>query len=271
MARCRSCRVVYVEVLLLHSDPTPMTSSATEDKLRRLRVHCLTHASFEGPGAIEEWAIQRGHEFRVFRLFETEALPRIGHFDLLVVMGGPMSVHDETEYHWLRDEKKLLVQCLQQGVFVLEICLGSRLLAECLGSSVRRHSHREIGWFPVWITAGADSVMHELPGELTVFHWHGETYDLPPGTVLRVTSEGCPVQAFEHPTALGLQFHLEVRRSGVDLLLAHCGHELGNGPFEQKPSMILRLERTHSQAVNSSLNGLLDRIWSRIAANRKSE
>lgn len=241
-----------------------------QDKLQRLRVQCLTHVPFEGPGAIEDWARERGHEFRVVRLFENEPLPRIGDFDLLVVMGGPMSVHDEAEHCWLLDEKELLVQCLRQGVFVLGICLGSQLLAECLGSPVRRHSHREIGWFPVRITADVASVMHGLLGELMVFHWHGETYDLPPGTLLRATSQGCPVQAFEHPTALGLQFHLEVRRNGVELLLAHCGHELGNGPFEQESSTILKLERAHSEAAKHSLNELLDGIWSRICANRKS-
>lgn len=103
-----------------------------------------------------------------------------------------------------------------------------------------------------------------------MFHWHGETYDLPSGTVLRATSEGCPVQAFEHPAALGLQFHLEVRRNGVELLLAHCGHELGNGPFEQESSTILKLERAHGEAAKRSLSGLLDGIVNRIAANRKS-
>lgn len=235
---------------------------------QKLRIRCLMHVPFEGPGAIEQWGQQRGHDFRAIRLFAGEPLPEVDQTDLLVVMGGPMSAHDEAEYSWLLPVKALIARCLERKVFVLGICLGSQLLAGSLGAVVRRHTHREIGWYPVTIRSDANSVMSALPAELMTFHWHGETYDVPPGALLRASSEGCAVQAFEHPAALGLQFHLEVDRSGVEQLLAHCGEEIGSGPFEQQPSSLLAMEQVHGDNARQALFLLLEQIHRKVTFSR---
>lgn len=236
-----------------------------------LRVWCLTHVPFEGPEVIKDWALERGHEFQVARLWAGSPLPPASGIDLLVIMGGPMSVHDESEFAWLQAEKALVRECLEQGRFVLGVCLGSQILAECLGAAVRRNAHKEIGWFPIQITASGGSLFEGLPDSLMAFHWHGETYDLPPGTALRAASAGCAVQAFEHRHALGLQFHLEVKLEGVTQLLAHCAGEIGNGPYEQAPTRIQDGHQAHGEAARRVMLQLLDRMAAHVTGGSVSD
>ncbi|MCC6292934.1 MAG: amidotransferase [Bryobacterales bacterium] len=232
-----------------------------------LRIHCLMHVPFEGPGAIAEWARDRGHAFTAVRLFQGEPQPRPDQFDLLVVMGGPMSVHDEAEFPWLPGEKALIASALRQETFVLGVCLGSQLIAEALGATVRKNACKEIGWFPIRAGGGADTLFGGLPEEMTVLHWHGETYDLPEGARLLASSEGCAVQAFEHRCALGLQFHFEIQRAGLEALLENCAHEIGAGPYEQEPRTILSGEFTHGGEARRILFELLDRIERRLVSS----
>jgi GMP synthase-like glutamine amidotransferase len=206
-----------------------------------MKVCCLQHASFEGPGNIAAWAARRGHDFRIVRLYLDESLPSVQDLDLLVVMGGPMSVHDEAAYPWLVPEKKLIARCLATGKFTLGVCLGSQLLAEVLGARVYRNRCKEIGWLPVERRSGVcqTHLFRTLPRQFTPFHWHGETYDLPAGTAHLASSEGCPIQAFEHAYGLGLQFHLEVTSDGVSDLVHECSNDIGSGPYEQTSAQIL--------------------------------
>jgi GMP synthase (glutamine-hydrolysing) len=232
-----------------------------------MRIACTQHVPFEGPGNIAAWAAGRGHDFRIVRLCDGDKLPGIESFDLLVVMGGPMSVHDEGEYEWLRPEKALVAECLKKKKFVLGICLGSQLLAEVLGTTVYRNPVKEIGWFPVRFQPEelGSFCIFGLPGALNVLHWHGETYNLPPGCIHLAKSEGCAVQAFEHPFALGLQFHLEATADGLSELISHCGNEIGNGPYEQPPDTILAGESVHGGPAKAALYAVLDNIERRVA------
>lgn len=233
-------------------------------------VACLQHVSFEGPGNIAQWAATRGHSLNVIHLSEGRTLPRTDEFDMLVVMGGPMSIHEEADYGWLVPEKRLIAQSLDQKKFVLGVCLGSQLLADSFGSRVYRNRVREIGWFPIRLRPeGSQSPSFAgMPDRMDVLHWHGETYDLPPGCVHLAESEGCLVQAFEHPFALGLQFHLEATPEGLRELIRNCGHEIGLGSFEQSPEGMVADESLHREVTHSALFGILDRIERRIGSDR---
>lgn len=245
-------------------NPDQEATKMSKQPGRRLRLNFLLHVPFEGPEAISDWVAERGHELKLTKTYEGDPMPSPTDFDLLVVMGGPMSVHDEAAHLWLRPEKELVAGCLAAGRYVLGICLGSQILAECLGSRVRRNEWKEIGWLPVETFPEEDSVLAGLPAELTVFHWHGETYDLPPGSVLRARSEGCEVQAFELPHAVGLQFHLEVTGGGVENLISCCGEEVGIGPYEQPADTMREGERVHGDQARRNLFLLLDRIAQRV-------
>lgn len=230
-----------------------------------MNVCCLQHAPFEGPGNIAAWADVRDHTLTIVRPYLDERLPSPQDFDLLVVMGGPMSVHDESAHPWLILEKKLISHCLAAGKFTLGVCLGSQLLAEVLGARVYRNRFKEIGWLPLMQCPEEHSchLLRACPREFTAFHWHGETYDLPPGTTHLARSEGCSVQAFEHPYALGLQFHLEVTPDGVSGLVRECSSDIGSGPYEQTPIQILT-RTDHYAAGESLLAQILDGIEARI-------
>ncbi len=120
-----------------------------------MRIHSLQHVPFEGLGSIEAWARDRGHSLTVTRFWAGDALPPPGALDWLIVMGGPMSVHDEAERSWLKAEKRFLRAALDAGKRVLGICLGAQLLAEAMGARIARARAKEIGWFPVTLTPEA--------------------------------------------------------------------------------------------------------------------
>jgi GMP synthase (glutamine-hydrolysing) len=230
-----------------------------------MNVCCLEHASFEGPGSIVAWADERGHDVRTVRLYRDEPLPSVEEVDLLVVMGGPMSVRDEAAYPWLMAERRLIARCLAGGHFVFGVCLGSQLLAESLGARVYRNRFKEVGWLPLKQVSPHSSshLLGQLPREFTAFHWHGETYDLPSGTTHVARSEGCSIQAFEHPYALGLQFHLEITPDGIACLIRECASEIGSGPYEQTRDQMLAGTdqcRANSELLARILNGIEAKI-----------
>lgn len=191
----------------------------------------MQHAPHEGPAAIAAWAGRRGHSLEVTRLDRGEPLPTVEEFEMLVLLGGPMSVNDEASYPWLAEEKLLIGETIQTDRRILGICLGSQLIASALGRRVYPARALEIGWFPVRLSAQAarSRTFAGLPPSFTPFHWHGETFDLPKGAIHLAESDLCPNQAFEiefdggpsrgGALALALQFHLEATDESVREML----------------------------------------------------
>jgi GMP synthase-like glutamine amidotransferase len=189
-----------------------------------MKLHWLQHVPFEGLGIIEEWADARGAEISCTCLFENELLPAMDAFDGLVVMGGPMNIHDHDTHPWLVAEKKFIRQAIDAGKPVLGICLGAQLIADVLGAKVYPGLQKEIGWFPIQRTADAAKW---LPETLPVFHWHGDTFDLPGGAVCLASSAGCKNQGFIiNDCVVGLQFHMEMTEASVEALIENCSDEL---------------------------------------------
>ena len=189
-----------------------------------MRIHWLQHVPFEGVGSIAAWALGRGFPLTGSRLFAGDLLPPLTAFDLLVVMGGPMSANDEMVHAWLNAEKRFIDQAIKAGKSVLGICLGAQLIASAAGARVYPNDHKEIGWFPVERTARASetAVGRILAQRTEVFHWHGETFDLPRGAVHLARSEGCLHQAFALGNRIvGLQYHLETTPASARALIAH--------------------------------------------------
>lgn len=228
-----------------------------------MRLHVLQHVPFEGLGHIDSWIRRRGHRLTLSRLYEGAKLPDPEAFDRLVILGGPMNIHEEAAYPWLVEEKALIRAALAAGKSAVGICLGAQLLADGLGSRVYAGSHREIGWFPVRLTAAGQrtALTEGLPAVTTVFHWHGDTFDLPPGAVHLFESEACANQAFLLDNRiLGLQFHLESTPEAVQQLLTHCRDELIPGPFIQGVAQIADTVPERFARINNLLETLLDRL-----------
>ena len=137
-----------------------------------MRIHIFQHVPFEGPGCITDWANTHHHNLTFTRWYEQSDQPDMAEVDFLIIMGGPMSVHDETVHPWLKVEKQCILQAIQAGKRVLGICLGAQLIATALGAKVYPNTQKEIGWFPVAYATALlpPSLAVELPEAQTVFH-----------------------------------------------------------------------------------------------------
>ena len=207
-----------------------------------MRVHYLQHVSFEDAADIAVWAQQRGHIVTVTRLYEDEPLPDIASVGLLAVMGGPMNVYQYRDHPWLRREKAYIRHAIDADIAVIGVCLGAQLIADVLGARVVQNPQIEIGWHTVHLTPEACEALtfRHMPTEFTAFHWHGDTFDIPPGAARLAASEACPNQAFEYGgRVLGLQFHLEYSADSINRMLVHCAGELTDAPFIQSREQIV--------------------------------
>jgi GMP synthase (glutamine-hydrolysing) len=178
-----------------------------------VRALVLQHIACEPPGAYEDVLVENDVELTRIELDAGDPLPDWRKFDVIVAMGGPMSVNDEHELSWLRGEKQAIAAAVRAGVPFFGACLGAQLLASALGSRVYAGPRPEIGLLPVRLTpaASSDPVFAGLPRELPTLQWHGDTFDLPPGATLLASSPAYPHQAFRcGARAYGVQFHLEV-------------------------------------------------------------
>lgn len=224
-----------------------------------MRVRILQHVAFEGPAALAPALHAAGHSIALTRLWAGEPLPGLADFDWLVVLGGPMSVHDEAQHAWLAPEKGLVREAVAGGRRVLGICLGAQLIADALGAPVTPNREREIGWFPVERAPGAEASPfgRALPARFPAFHWHGETFALPPGAVRLASSAACAEQGFAlGDRVLGLQLHVETTREAAEALVAHCADELVPGPWVQDAAAILAPDAPFAEA-QQVLRGLL--------------
>lgn len=190
-----------------------------------MRAVCLQHVPFEGPGAFATALTDRGMSLDRY-LVPQDGLPKDAG-DLLIVMGGPMSVNDSNQ--WIAEETAFIRSVLLSGTPVIGVCLGSQFMAKALGATVRPGKALEIGMTPVRLAPEAkqDPVFATLPNSFDVFEWHGEIFDLPQGCVPLAGSTIAPLQAFRYGTqAYGLLFHLEMEQAGINALCRECASDL---------------------------------------------
>ena len=226
-------------------------------------IRTFEHVPFEGPANIEDWAAKRGHTLARTLIHAGDALPESPDFDLLVVMGGPMSVHDELQFPWLRKEKECVKLAVARGRSVLGVCLGAQMLSEALGGCVSQGRQREIGWHPVRLTpwAAANPAFAGLPTEFTAFHWHGETFSIPRGANLLAESDACAHQAFAVGGKLvGVQFHFETTKESMEALIANCAEELTPGEYVQSAERMRAGACEHLAALEPMLFRVLDNM-----------
>lgn len=225
-----------------------------------MKILILQHVPFEGPAVILEWAHNHGIELEIHCFATNNEAPNIASFDGFIIMGGPMSVNDDIA--WLSLEKTLLSQILQIGAPVFGICLGAQLIADCLGAVVRKHSCREIGWFPIQKIASSHPLLQRFPDEFVALHWHGDTFDIPKTATHLFESSACSNQGFVvGENIVGLQFHLEFNRDTALRVGDACADELSEGgPWVQSIDQIIADEDRFTTA-NSYAFQLLDALF----------
>ena len=201
-----------------------------------MRVVVFRHVPFEHLGLIAPALESRGIPFEYADLFRESAdMPHVEDADGFIFMGGPMSANDDLPY--VRRELSLIQRAASVGKPVLGICLGAQLIAKALGARVYRNPTKEIGWYPIFWTGAAagDTLLAGLSGGDTVFHWHGETFDLPAGAEWLASSEACRHQAFRWGSNIhGFQFHLEVT---PELIADWVAQDLNSGDVRELDSL----------------------------------
>lgn len=224
-----------------------------------MNAHYLQHVSFEGLGSIEPWLETAGYKITKTQFFKSANLPEPDQIDLLIVMGGPMSVNDEDAFPWLAREKRFIHDIIKSGKSVLGVCLGAQLIASALGARVYRNTVKEIGWFPIQGIPSTDQTTFNFPPSTEVFHWHGDTFDLPSGAIRLARSQGCENQAFQFGrSVIGLQFHLETTPESAQEIVKHCRKELVSSEYIQTESEILGA----APEKYESINDLMDKVLS---------
>ena len=177
-----------------------------------MRVIVFRHVAFEHlglvAGALARFAIEP-----VYVDLPQDPVAEVSLADAagVIFMGGPMSVNDGDA--WLHRELQFAAQAIADRKPTLGICLGAQLIAKALGARVYSNATKEIGWFPLQFTpaCAADPLFTGIGPRETLFQWHGETFDLPPGAELLASTEACRNQAFRvRDHVYALQFHLEV-------------------------------------------------------------
>jgi GMP synthase (glutamine-hydrolysing) len=184
----------------------------------------LRHVAFEDLDSLEGILGEAGYRIRYLEAGQDPVTDLLVKADLLIVLGGPISVNDDNDYPFLRNTCDALRQRLEQSRPTLGICLGAQLIARALGCRVYS-STKEIGWSPLTLTAaGENSCLRHLR-DVPILHWHGETFELPDGATHLATTPVCSNQAFSiDDTILGLQFHIEVTAAGLERW--YIGHTL---------------------------------------------
>ena len=181
----------------------------------------------EGPGTIEDFLRKEDFSFKVVELSSGEVPPSLEDFNSLVIMGGPMGVYDIGQYPHLRIESRIIREAINRDMKVLGICLGAQMIAYCLGSDVYKGPEEEIGWQHIELAGDGirDPFMKKLAihpsvgdfwRKFKVFHWHGDTFEIPIGAMLLASSELYKNQAFRYKNNVyGFQFHIEVTKKMI--------------------------------------------------------
>ena len=225
-----------------------------------MNLHYFQHVPFEGPGRIENWASANKHALTSTNWYLDERPPLHSDIDWLIIMGGPMSIHDTAEYPWLRAEKDYILQAVRERKTVLGICLGAQLIADVLGGNITANKFREIGWFPVARAPDLQNrrLCDSIPEEMEAFHWHGETFTLPPGSERIAGTPACRNQGFVFKDrVIALQFHLEVSIESAAELIKNCHDEIKEEKFIQ-PAEEMLSNPERFQRSNRNMDAILD-------------
>lgn len=220
----------------------------------KLNIHYYQHVNYEGLAAIQKWCDENGHNLTRTNFKNDEPIPNPDFYDALIVLGGPMSVHDEVKYPWLIREKRSIDRALNDGKKVLGICLGAQLLAESLGGKVTKSSNVEIGWHKVYLNNESNNSKHfiDFPKEFYSFHWHGEEFQLPNNCTNIAYSDACANQIFTYgDLAVGFQCHPEQNEYSIGRMIDRAGGSLKPEKFVNSREDIIK--NIHYAKMNNDL------------------
>ena len=178
-----------------------------------LKVLIIQNCATEDAGLYEQYLIDRQINYKVLHPYLGSRFPAVRSYDAFLIGGTPISAYEFQRHSFLRREWRYLKKILQSNKPLLGICFGGQFLARQLGATVCKNPVMEIGGYEVELTSHGrnDPLLNGLPRRFPVFHWHGDTFDIPDRARLLVQGKDCRNQLFRHKNAVAVQFHLEVR------------------------------------------------------------
>ena len=225
-----------------------------------MNILCITHADFETPGVIEQWASDNNYNFKIERPYKGEQLSDVSHFDFLIIMGGPQSPLKISEAPYLLSEIDLIKAAISKNKKVLGFCLGAQLIGEALGAKTVHSPEKEIGVYSITLTAeGAnDPLLNDLPNTFPVIHWHNDMPGITEGSVVLASSLGCPHQIVRYKrNVYGFQCHLEITIDGIKTMIRAVPEDLKPSKFTQPEKDLLK---QNYLSINNLMITLLDRF-----------
>ncbi len=193
----------------------------------------IRHVNFEDCGSLADVLAQRDFTLRYIDVGRDSLADLDANSpDILVGLGGPVSVYDPDRYPWIREELAVFERFLALNKPILGVCLGAQMLARALGTRVYPGPVKELGWKPLSLTpAGRSSAVAPLDGALTsMLHWHGDTFDLPSGADLLASTPEVTNQVFQWRQAIGFQCHPEIQAGTFESWLIGHACEIDSTP-----------------------------------------
>ncbi|MBZ0093675.1 MAG: type 1 glutamine amidotransferase [Sulfuricellaceae bacterium] len=228
-------------------------------------IAIFRHLAYEGPGYFATFLERRSIPWQLVKIDENETLPADpGAYSGLVFMGGPMSVNDDLP--WIPRSLALIRQAVEQDIPLLGHCLGGQLIAKALGAAVERNPVKEIGWGQVAV-ADTPTARSWFGGirEFESFHWHGETFSLPPQAELILSNPYCAHQAYALGKHLGMQCHVEMTVAMVREWTEKGRDEISAARASPAVQSAAQIEQNLAQRV-ATLNAVADTLYTRWIA-----
>lgn len=180
--------------------------------------------------------------------------------DFLIIMGGPQSPLKIDESPYLADEIKLIAKAIAQNKKVLGFCLGAQLIGEALGTSTARSPEKEVGVFPVHVTAAGknDVMLQNFPDIFNTIHWHNDMPGLTNDCAVLASSNGCPRQIVKYAkNVYGFQCHLEITLNGIKTMIEAVPEDLAPSKYTQTAHELLTQDY---ETINTMMVTILDRF-----------
>jgi GMP synthase (glutamine-hydrolysing) len=223
-----------------------------------MNILCVTHADFETPGVIQDWAFSNHFSFQIVKPYQGEKLPCVDEYNFIVIMGGPQSPLEIEQFPYLKKEIALISDAIRQNKKILGFCLGAQLIGEALGAKTTKSPEKEVGVYPIRLTE--HGTIHPLfkgfYPTFDVIHWHNDMPGLTQESVVLASSAGCPRQIIQYAEAIyGFQCHLEITIDGIRELINCVPNDLKPSRFTQSQNELLNQDYT---SINKKMVTILD-------------